>query len=316
MSTLSKIPPSKSPTTPKRSQLRRSASPSNGDTSVVAPTPGEISSTGFSLSRIARLAGEFKPLSGSEERKLLASRKTKDEKRLALWHHNLRYAGLLTTEAFNRRLPHQICTRDDLESAAFVALWDAAGNFEPQRGTKFISYAKWGINKALSDVLTHSASGLTVPRAAIRILGALKTQEDTGVESKQFSQRRLQKAALYRTAVTSIDYTHLKGDSADVIEGRHALIPGDIDTVKEVETPELSAKLDEMLEKLAGLDPRMPQMLRDYYDFDGRHHTLDTIGKKHGITRERVRQILFQGLRRLRILAQARGIKFQDLLAS
>lgn len=278
----------------------------------VSRTAGDASLIGSSVNRIA---DECAPLSASEELKLLASRRSHYDKRIILWKHNLRYAALLASEAWARRSEHHICTREDLEAIAVVALWNATATFEPVRKVKFISYCKWTITRDLNNHLAHSSSGFSTPRAAVRILRALKVYEDTGFIDPRYSMKRLDIARTYRSSVGSLDtpiHMEFGSDSS-----KHSLVPSETDVLKEVESPELKARLDALLDSLDKFDKRLPAMLRDYYGLDGRErHTYEEIAAKHGLTRQRIEQLVSRALRRLRGLAAAKKLKFQDLFTS
>lgn len=278
------------------------------------PIANDKSWRASSAQAIKALADAYTPLSASEERKMLRSKISADEKRLTLWRHNLRYASLLACEAWGRRSHFQICTPDDLQAVAVVALWTAAGTFDPARNVKFISYCKWTITRAMNEHLRKSSAGFSIPPTAFRKFAALKIYEETGRNDGRFSQKTLDRARGYKSSVKSIDT--LSGfDSGGEELSHHHKIAGDEDLVAKIETPELHAVLGELLDKLARFDPRLPDMMRDYYGIDGRERlNYEQIGGKHGVTRQRVEQQISRGLRRLRDLVHTKGIKFQDLL--
>lgn len=264
------------------------------------------------MTAIDRLAAETPPLTGPQEQTLCASKLSVEQKRLALWRHNLRYASLLAGEAFDRRYAHHICTREELNATAFVALWEATGTFEPDRGAKFISYAKWHLTRALENHLIESASGFSLPKHAIQKLGALKSLEETGSHTMRVSEGQFERARRYRTTVFSFDASvSIEGGGED----RYPLVPSEADVVREVETPELFKVLDDLLVKLKTKDERLPQMMRDYFGIGTRKHTYDQIAVKHKVTRQRIEQLVSRALRQLRTLVAAKKIKFQDLLA-
>lgn len=245
------------------------------------------------------------PLSSSEEVDLARRIKGGDESaRNALVEANLRFVVSVAKEYQNRGVPLA-----DLISAGNMGLITAAERFDENKGFKFISYAVWWIRQAILQTLAEQSRTVRLPLNKIGLLykiskaARLLQQERTDDPNPEDIANELdvpvedvRETMMCGRSVRSLDATFKE-------EEDHSLL--DILPDERQESPEnlvmrgcLRGQIDTALGSLVG---REAEILRLYFGLDGEEPmTLDQIGIRFGLTRERVRQIKEKALHRLR----------------
>ncbi len=245
------------------------------------------------------------PLSSSEEVDLARRIKCGDEgARNALVEANLRFVVSVAKEYQNRGVPLA-----DLISAGNMGLITAAERFDENKGFKFISYAVWWIRQAILQTLAEQSRTVRLPLNKIGLLykiskaARLLQQERTDDPNPEDIANELdvpvedvRETMMCGRSVRSLDATFKE-------EEDHSLL--DILPDERQESPEnlvmrgcLRGQIDTALGSLVG---REAEILRLYFGLDGEEPmTLDQIGVRFGLTRERVRQIKEKALHRLR----------------
>jgi RNA polymerase primary sigma factor len=265
------------------------------------------------FSEIARI-----PLLSREEEIALARRvQAGDEAaKTRLTEANLRLVVQIARRYLNRGLPLA-----DLIEEGNLGLIRAVEKFNPDRGTRFSTYAVWWIRQAVTRALANHARTIRIPvhvgmllaryrreqERLTQILGRTPTHEelaaalDTTVEAVQ-ELDQIRQTPLSLDAPIGDDQTPLSelvGDGSD----------GSADTVRSL----LRERVD-LVSALDDLAANERTVLRRRFGLDGEEgETLDAIGKRLGYTRERVRQIEKAGLRKLRALLVARGVDASSL---
>jgi RNA polymerase primary sigma factor len=241
-----------------------------------------------------------------EEEIRLARRAQKGDTRAiqALCKANLRFVISVAKKYQGRGLP-----LSDLIQQGNLGLVTAAIKFDPDQGVKFISYAVWWIRQAILSALAHHGRSVRVPlnRAAelSKILKArqtLKVTLDREPTSEEIARHLdMNPATVEMLEALNAGEVRLDapiGDSEDSSLVERFVSEEANSAHAEVEERLLREQIDEALSTLRERDALV---LRLYYGLgDGREHTLEEIGQKLGITRERVRQLRDRALKELR----------------
>ena len=194
----------------------------------------------------------------------------------------------------------------------------ASNKFDYKRGHKFSTYATWWIRQAVTRAIADQSRTIRVPvhmgdqiNKMLRIshqltqrLGRGPTPEELAAELEIPVRKVEQMLDVARRPLSLEMPTDDEGDSTlgDFVEDTDSPSPPD----------RVSAAMlkDLLLEILVDLPPREVKILQMRYGLlDGQTYTLEQVGKKLGVTRERVRQIEAQALSRLRHPAHARRLR-------
>ncbi|MBT4099204.1 MAG: RNA polymerase sigma factor RpoD/SigA [Gemmatimonadetes bacterium] len=246
-----------------------------------------------------------KPLSSAQEVELAQRIKQGDEDaRNKLVEANLRFVVSVGKEYQNRGVPLA-----DLISAGNVGLITAAERFDENRGFKFISYAVWWIRQAILQTLAEQSRTVRLPLNKVGLLYKISKA------SRRLRQQRADDpppeeiAAALEVSVEEVKETMLCGRSVRSLDATfrdeedHSLLdvlPDDRQESAEITVMKgcLRGQIDTVLEDLVS---REAEILKLYFGLDGEEPmTLDQIGSRYGLTRERVRQIKEKALHRLR----------------
>ena len=245
------------------------------------------------------------PLSSSEEVDLARKIKDGDEAaRNELVEANLRFVVSVAKEYQNRGVPLA-----DLISAGNVGLITAAERFDENKGFKFISYAVWWIRQAILQTLAEQSRTVRLPLNKIGLLykiskaSRLLQQERVDDPNPEDIANELdvpvedvRQTLICGRSVRSLDATFKEEEDHNLLD----VLPDE-----RQESPEnlvmrgcLRGQIDLALGSLLG---REAEILKLYFGLDGEEPmTLDQIGIRFGLTRERVRQIKEKALHRLR----------------
>ncbi|MDE2715351.1 MAG: sigma-70 family RNA polymerase sigma factor [Verrucomicrobiota bacterium] len=266
---------------------------------------GENSAINIYLKEIGRT-----PLLKPAEEVVLAARikKGDEEAEQHLIKANLRLVVKIARDYDGLGLPLL-----DLIDEGNMGLMKAVKRFDPSKGGKLSTYGSWWIKQSIKRALANQSKTIRLPvhlvdKISKMRLASMKLQENLGREptnDELAEEMHLPpaKVSLLRTAAirpASLDAP--LGDAADpdtladVVEDDHMHTP-----YEDLEDKTVVAMLHKMLDSI---DNREADILRYRFGFGdgGEMRTLEDVGKKFGVTRERVRQIQNVALGRLRRL--------------
>jgi RNA polymerase primary sigma factor len=272
------------------------------DEGVMANFYGEESreSTDLYLKDIRK----FTPLPREEEARVVALAKKGDRRALDnLITANLRFVVRVAGEYTNRGLPLQ-----DLIAEGNVGLIRATETFDPSRGHKFITYAVWWIRQAMMSALNKQTRPVKVPvnqiddHDAVAKIARTMSQElgrqprlDELAEKTQMSTKRVRRAQ-------QANQTHLSMDSQIYDDGTikysDTFIADELPADERVHDAYLRKLLKESMDQLP---EREAKILGLYYGLNSdQPRSLEQVGRKFSISRERVRQIKDRAIGRLK----------------
>ncbi len=246
-----------------------------------------------------------KPLRAAEEVELARKIKQGDQAaRNLLVESNLRFVVSVAKEYQNRGVPLA-----DLISSGNVGLITAAERFDEKKGFKFISYAVWWIRQAILQTLAEQSRTVRLPLNKVGLLYKISKVHRLLQQSLAEVPGAEDIARHLNVPVDEVEDTLKCGRPAcslhaAVREGEERSLM-DILADEREESPEVQVMRASLRIQLAAamknLVGREAQVLRLYYGLDDEAPlTLDQIGVRFGLTRERVRQIKEKALHRLR----------------
>jgi RNA polymerase primary sigma factor len=267
-----------------------------------------------SLDKYLQEIGKVDLLTPDEEVEL--AKRIREGDQLAL--EKLTKANLRFVVSVAKQYQNQGLSLGDLINEGNLGLIKAAQRFDETRGFKFISYAVWWIRQSILQALAEQSRIVRLP---LNRVGSLNKISKTFSELEQKYEREPSPDELAEVleVTTSEVVDTLK------ISGRHVsmdapFVQGEENSLLDVlendseDTPDSELINDslrrEVQRALATLTMREAEVITFYFGLNGEHSmTLEEIGEKFNLTRERVRQIKEKAIRRLRHTSRSKALK-------
>lgn len=267
-----------------------------------------------SLDLYLREIGETPLITADEEVRLARKIKQGDKKALEkLTKANLRFVVSVAKQYQNQGL-----SLADLINEGNIGLIKAAKRFDETRGFKFISYAVWWIRQAILQALAEQSRIVRLPLNRVGTLhkiGKASSRLEQGlgrVPSPNEIAKELELTENEVADTLKISNSHLSLDAPFSVSEDNSLI----DVLEDEFQPSpdealLSNSLRLEIEKaLDTLTPREAEVINLYFGLHSEKAlTLEEIGARFSLTRERVRQIKEKAIRRLRHASRSRSLR-------
>jgi len=267
-----------------------------------------------SLDKYLQEIGRVDLITADEEVALAQKIKQGDQRALEkLTKANLRFVVSVAKQYQNQGL-----SLPDLINEGNLGLIKAAQRFDETRGFKFISYAVWWIRQSILQALAEQSRIVRLP---LNKIGAINKINKTYNSLEQIFERPPNPDEI----ADKLDITEKEVKDSMKNSGRHISMDApliqdedtnmyDVIRQNDTPTPETGLLYDslrkEISRAISTLTVRESDVIKLYYGLDGAHPmSLEEIGERFDLTRERVRQIKEKAIRRLKHTSRSKILK-------
>ncbi len=267
-----------------------------------------------SLDKYLQEIGRVDLITAEEEVALAQKIKQGDQTALEkLTKANLRFVVSVAKQYQNQGL-----SLPDLINEGNLGLIKAAQRFDETRGFKFISYAVWWIRQSILQALAEQSRIVRLP---LNKIGAINKINKT----YNLLEQEFERSPNPEEIADKLDITEKEVKESMKNAGRHVSMDAPLiqdedtnmyDVIRENDTPTPETGLlyeslrKEINRAISTLTQREADVIKLYYGLDGAHPmTLEEIGEKFDLTRERVRQIKEKAIRRLKHTSRSKILK-------
>lgn len=266
-----------------------------------------------SLDKYLQEIGHEELISTEEEVELARRIKTGDRKALEkLTKANLRFVVSVAKQYQNQGL-----SLPDLINEGNIGLLKAAEKFDETRGFKFISYAVWWIRQSILQAIAEQGRVVRLPLNQVgsvnrinKVLSKFEQENerrpsvDEIADKTDLPHEKIEDVLKVNTRQVSVDAPMADGDGTSMID----FMQSDSDSSTDEELLKESLRA-EIASALSVLNDRERNVIEAFYGINQPECTMEEIGKKYGLTRERVRQIREKAIRRLKQNTQNKMLK-------
>ena len=266
-----------------------------------------------SLDKYLQEIGHEELISVEEEVELAQRIKKGDRKALEkLTKANLRFVVSVAKQYQNQGL-----SLPDLINEGNVGLIKAAEKFDETRGFKFISYAVWWIRQSILQAIAEQSRIVRLPLNQVgsvnkinRILNKFEQEHerrpsiDEIADNVDIPHDKIEEAMKVNSRHVSVDAPFADGEDNSLLD----VLPNNDSTMADRKLV-LESLREEINRALQTLNERERNIIEAFFGINQQEMTLEEIGDKYGLTRERVRQIKEKAIRRLRHNTQNKLLK-------
>ena len=271
-----------------------------------------------SIQMYLREIGRY-PLLNAQSERDLAKRITEgdEEARNLLARANLRLVVSIAKKYVGRSPD---LTLLDLIQEGNLGLFKAVDKFDFTKGFKFSTYATWWIRQAITRALADQSRTIRIPVHMVETIAKYKQvsrrlSQDLGrdpLAEEIALEMGVEVDKIYQIEKIDQDTVSLESPVGDEEDGKSVL--GDFIKDDKILAPdqEVARRIlaDQLKEILDELSPKEREILKLRHGLeDGIYHTLEEVGKKFGVTRERIRQIEAKALERIRTHDKAKRLR-------
>jgi RNA polymerase primary sigma factor len=279
-----------------------------------AEEPPDLEFSADSLQLFLKDVGKVDLLTAAQEVELAKRIERGDDRaKQQMVEANLRLVVSIAKRYRNQGLPFL-----DLIQEGTIGLVRAAEKFDWRKGYKFSTYATWWIRQAVARALADKARTIRMPVHVVeklnkimrteRKLRAERGREPTNAEiAHELDMTVAEVDAIRRTSQAPVSLEKPVGDEEEsefghFIEDENIPLPD--------EAADTAFRAEALARCLSALNYRERRVLELRYGLNGEQPcTLDEVGRTFQVTRERIRQIENQGLKKLRALAESQKLR-------
>ncbi len=267
-----------------------------------------------SLDKYLQEIGKVELITAEEEVELARRIKAGDKEAL----EKLTKANLRFVVSVSKQYQNQGLSLPDLINEGNLGLIKAAQRFDETRGFKFISYAVWWIRQSILQALAEQSRIVRLPLNKIgsinkinKAYAKLEQEHEREPDAQEIAEMLDIPESEVKESIRNSG-RHISMDAPLIQDEENTLY--DVLRSDETNTPEKELMVESLRKEIdraiSTLTPREADVVRLYFGLNSKHPmTLEEIGEKFDLTRERVRQIKEKAIRRLKHTSRSKILK-------